>query len=60
MAILNEAVWRTTSTDFWIGFKLWGFMPATFLFALAHVPMLMRHGMDPDNVKEEPPIPPSQ
>ena len=60
MAVLNEAVWRTTSTDFWVGFKLWGFLPATFLFALAHIPMLMRHGLELDKAKEEPPIPPSQ
>jgi intracellular septation protein len=35
-------------------------MPATFLFALAHVPMLMRHGMELEKAKDEPPIPPSQ
>lgn len=60
MAVLNEVVWRTTSTDFWIGFKLWGFMPATFLFAIAHVPMLMRNGMQIESGKEDPPIPPVQ
>lgn len=60
MAAVNEAVWRNSSTDFWIGFKLWGFMPATFLFALAHVPMLMRHGMHVNSGKKEPPIPPVQ
>ena len=60
MAALNEAVWRNSSTDFWIGFKIWGFMPATFLFALAHVPMLMRHGMKMEDGKDEPPIPPVQ
>lgn len=60
MAALNEAVWRTTSTDFWIGFKIWGFLPATFLFALANVPMLMRHGMQLDKPGEEPPVPPTQ
>src|ERR1044071_6901542 len=27
MAVLNEAVWRNTSTNFWIGFKLWGLLP---------------------------------
>jgi intracellular septation protein len=59
MALVNEAVWRTTSTDFWIGFKLWGALPATFLFALANVPMLMRHGMQLET-KEEPPVPPTQ
>ena len=59
MAGLNEAVWRTTSTEFWIGFKLWGFLPATFIFALANVPMLMRHGMQLEKAKEEPPVPPT-
>lgn len=61
MAVVNELVWRNTSTEFWIGFKLWGFMPATFLFAIANVPMLMRHGMKiDDKAAEEPPIPPTQ
>ncbi|HEX8216016.1 MAG TPA: inner membrane-spanning protein YciB [Allosphingosinicella sp.] len=60
MAIANEAVWRSTSTDFWVGFKLWFFLPATFLFALANVPMLMRHGLQVDDARDEPPIPPVQ
>ncbi len=59
MAVVNEAVWRSTTTDFWISFKIWGFMPATFLFAVANVPMLMRHGLTLEG-KEEPPIPPVQ
>jgi len=59
MAVLNEIVWRNSSTDFWVGFKLWGFLPATFAFAIANVPMLMRHGMKIEEGKEEPPIPPS-
>jgi len=45
MAVLNEAVWRNSTTDFWIGFKLWGAIPLTFLFAAANVPMLIRHGL---------------
>ena len=60
MAAVNEAVWRTTSTDFWVGFKLWGALPATFIFAIANVPMLMRHGMQLEPGKQEPPVPPSQ
>ena len=48
MAVVNEAVWRNSSTDFWIGYKLWGAIPATLLFALANVPMLMRHGLTKD------------
>lgn len=45
MAVVNEAVWRNSTTDFWIAFKLWGAIPATLLFAVANVPMLMRHGL---------------
>ena len=45
MALVNEAVWRNSTTDFWIGFKLWGAIPATLLFAVANVPMLLRHGL---------------
>ena len=55
MALLNEAVWRNSSTSFWIGFKLWGALPLTFLFAAANIPMLMRHGlMKEDAVPAEP------
>jgi intracellular septation protein len=45
MACLNEAVWRNSTTDFWVGFKLWGAIPLTFLFAAANIPMLLRHGL---------------
>ncbi len=58
MAVANEAVWRTTSTDMWVAFKLWGFIPATFIFAAANVPMLMRHGLGDDAPAELPQVPP--
>ena len=45
MAVLNELVWRNTSLTFWAGFKLWGAIPLTMLFAFANVPMMMRHGL---------------
>ncbi len=60
MAVINEAIWRTQSTDFWVGFKLWFFLPATFVFALANVPMLMRHGLQMEEATDEPPAPPTQ
>ena len=58
MAVINEAIWRTTSTDFWVGFKLWVFIPATFLFIAANVPMLMRHGLAARRGRPSPPVPP--
>ncbi|HKQ54394.1 MAG TPA: septation protein A [Methyloceanibacter sp.] len=45
MAILNELVWRNVSTDTWVSFKVFGFLPLTFLFALAQVPLIQRHGL---------------
>jgi intracellular septation protein len=57
MAALNEAVWRNSSTDFWVGFKLWGAIPLTFLFALANVPMLLRHGLNKESAEPAEPGP---
>jgi intracellular septation protein len=57
MALVNEAIWRTTSTDFWAASKLWLFVPATFLFIAANLPMLLRHGLAVDEPAEAPPAP---
>ncbi|QCK84876.1 septation protein A [Phreatobacter aquaticus] len=43
LAGLNEVVWRTQTTDFWVAFKVWGIMPLTMIFALAQMPLIMRH-----------------
>lgn len=43
MAIVNEIVWRNFSTDFWIGFKLFGAMPLTLVFAMSQMPLILRH-----------------
>ena len=57
MACLNEAVWRNSSTNFWVGFKLWGALPLTFLFAAANIPMLLRHGLMKEHVTPTEPGP---
>ena len=44
MAITNEIVWRNFSTDAWVSFKAFGFLPLTILFALAQVPLMQRYG----------------
>ena len=45
----------TARPNFWVGFKLWGALPLTFLFAAANIPMLLRHGlMKEDAVPAEP------
>ncbi|MGH6735234.1 MAG: septation protein A [Methyloceanibacter sp.] len=48
MAVLNEIVWRNFSTDTWVSFKAFGFLPITFLFAMAQVPLMQRYGVPAD------------
>ena len=43
LAGLNEIVWRTQTTDAWVKFKVFGIMPLTVAFALAQMPLIMRH-----------------
>jgi intracellular septation protein len=47
LAALNEVVWRSFSTDFWVAFKVWGTMPITIAFTLAQMPLIMRHSLEP-------------
>ena len=47
LAILNELVWRTQSTDTWVTFKVFGVMPLTFIFAAFQYPLLMKHDASP-------------
>jgi len=43
MAALNEVVWRTQSTDFWVTFKVFGILVLTFLFAASQVYFMRAH-----------------
>jgi intracellular septation protein len=43
LALLNEIVWRTQTTDLWVKFKTFGFLPLTLLFAVAQAPLIMRY-----------------
>jgi intracellular septation protein len=43
LAGINEIVWRTQTTDFWVNFKVFGIMPITIVFALAQTPLILRH-----------------
>jgi len=58
MAAANEAIWRTTSTDFWAASKVWLFIPATFIFIACNIPMLIRHGLTIDEAAKDPPVAP--
>jgi intracellular septation protein len=43
LAVLNEIVWRTQSTDVWVTFKVLGVVPLTFIFAALQYPLMTRH-----------------
>jgi len=43
MAALNEVVWRTQTTDFWVTFKVFGIMALTFLFVISQVYFMRAH-----------------
>jgi intracellular septation protein len=47
LALLNEIVWRTQSTDTWVAFKVFGVMPLTLVFAAFQYPLLTKHDASP-------------
>jgi intracellular septation protein len=53
MAVVNEIVWRTQTTQFWVNFKLFGFPPLTFAFAALQYRLLMRYATDQPNPEAE-------
>jgi len=46
LAALNEVIWRTQSTDFWVNFKLFGMVPLTMIFGAAQYPLLMKYSVE--------------
>ncbi len=53
LAALNEIVWRTQTTDFWVSFKVFGVLPLTFLFAASQFPLMSRYAV-PEPEQQEP------
>lgn len=49
LALVNEGVWRNFSTDQWVSFKTWIVFPVTMVFAFAQAPILLRHGIEPED-----------
>lgn len=55
LAALNEIVWRSFSQEFWAGFKFFGVMPLTMIFALAQMGLILRHQL-PDEPSAAAPV----
>jgi len=47
LAVLNELVWRSVSTDTWVAFKVFGVVPLTLVFGALQVPLLKRYAIEP-------------
>ena len=46
LGIVNEVVWRTQTTEFWVSFKTFANIPMTMGFILLQIPLLQRHGIE--------------
>ena len=46
LAVLNEVVWRTQTTDIWVNFKVFGILPITFIFTMTQFPLIKKHQID--------------
>ncbi len=46
LAGVNEVLVAQLSFEGWLWAKLWVFLPLTFLFTFANIPMLLKHGLD--------------
>ncbi len=54
MAAVNEFVWRTQPEDFWVKFKVFGFVPLTILFAISQTPLMLKHELKGDDAEKAP------
>ena len=46
LAILNEIIWRTQSTDIWVNFKVFGILPITFIFTITQFSIIKKYQTD--------------
>ena len=46
LAILNEIIWRTQSTDMWVNFKVFGILPITFIFTMTQFPLIKKYHIE--------------
>ena len=57
LALVNEFVWRSFSTDQWVSFKTFGILPMTLVFTFAQLPLIQRHSVEeeaPEGKTNEP------
>ena len=55
LALANEAMRSMLDFNLWLTLKVWGVTICTFVFAMANIPMLLKHGL---KLGDEPEVPP--
>lgn len=58
LAVLNQTLVELLSFEDWLWAKLWVFLPLSFLFTFTQIPMLLRHGLAAEGLREEEATPP--
>ena len=46
LAVLNEIVWRTQSTDVWVNFKVFGILTITIIFTMMQFPLIKKYQIE--------------
>ena len=46
LAILNEIIWRTQTTDIWVNFKVFGILPITFIFTITQFSAIKKYQIE--------------
>ena len=54
LAVLNEIVWRNFSETTWAGFKVFGILPITVVFAMLQIGLIQRHSLEKADDKPSP------
>ena len=52
LAVLNEAIWRTQSTENWVYFKTFGLTAAVFVFFISHSGLFQKYGEESEDAPD--------
>ena len=53
LAVLNEIVWRSVTTDTWVTFKVFAILPITFVFTLTQMPLINRYALPEEEAEQQ-------
>ncbi|MFK7945825.1 MAG: septation protein A [Paracoccaceae bacterium] len=54
LAAVNETVWRTQTTEFWVSFKTFANIPLTLAFIGFQWPLFQKHSLEPEQQDGQP------